>query len=75
MLDNAINILIPIIIIYSFKASIARITFLHFVELVCIMFLIKMNSATLSNSMPITSTNPIWELRSLLLVKDPSTKI
>ena len=70
MLNNAINISIPIIIAYSFEANITGVTFLHFVKLVCMMFPIKINFAILSDSVSIISTNPIWELKSLLLAKD-----
>ena len=59
MFDNAINILILAIIAYSFKASIAQVTFLHFIELMCMIFLVKVNSAIPSDSMLITNTNSI----------------
>ena len=72
--DYAINILTPAIITYSFKASTTQVTLLHFVTLVYMMFPIKVNFATPSNSVPITSTNPIWKLRSLLLAKNSLTK-
>jgi len=74
MLDSAINILNFVIIVYSFEVSIARVTFLHFVELVYMMFLVKVNFAISFDLVLITSTNLIWELRFLLLAKDSLTK-
>ena len=59
MLNNAINISTFVIIVYSFEASIARVTLLHFIEFVYIMFPVKVNFVTSFNLIPITSTNPI----------------
>jgi len=59
VLDNAINILILATIAYSFKASITQVTLLHFIELVYIIFPIKVNFATSFNLVLITNTNLI----------------
>jgi len=75
MLNSAINILTFAIIAYNSEASIIQVTLLHFIKLVYIMFPIKINFIISFNSVLIINTNPIWELRSLLLAKDLLTKI
>ena len=69
-----INILMPAIIIYSSNVSTTRVTHLHFVKLVYIILLIKVNCASPTVLALIVNTKPIYKLKSLLLVKEPFIK-